>query len=216
MESTRTIGLTMRVVNSNESGELRDAVAHDWFEYFKKFPEFNFVLLPNIGDLILETLQSNNFDGFILSGGNDLGEVLIRDHTEKLILDYALKFQKPVLGVCRGAQMIQSYFSGSLARIPDRKHIKANHRVKLVVDILSEKNPHSFLNVNSYHDYGILADYLCSEFTLLALSEDEKYVEAFYNGKKRLLAVMWHPERQNQDQDYVDQIFRIFFKLEVK
>ena len=51
-------------------------------------------------------LRSLKPHAIVLSGGNDIGEFKERDLTEHRMLDYALDLRLPVLGVCRGMQMI--------------------------------------------------------------------------------------------------------------
>src|SRR5690606_27827864 len=78
-------------------------------------------------DVCMELLEE--MDGFIFQGGNDLapqsyGEEPIlagrwmgdayRDQYELKIMDYAVKAGKPVFGICRGLQLMNVYFGGSL------------------------------------------------------------------------------------------------------
>ncbi|WP_350453943.1 gamma-glutamyl-gamma-aminobutyrate hydrolase family protein [Slackia heliotrinireducens] len=68
-------------------------------------------------------------DGFVLSGGHDidparyggdassdkLGELTpMRDAVEYLVLSYAYKYDVPTLGICRGMQMMNVFFGGTL------------------------------------------------------------------------------------------------------
>ncbi len=82
------------------------------------------VLIPDLEKEILKDLLEE-MDGFVLQGGNDLapqtyGEEAIldgkwkgdsyRDHYELRILDFAVKSDKPVLGICRGAPIDECLF----------------------------------------------------------------------------------------------------------
>ena len=67
-------------------------------------------------------------DGFLLTGGHDVspsvyGEDRLpvcgvsceaRDRMERLVLDYALRNDKPVLGICRGLQLLNALLGGTL------------------------------------------------------------------------------------------------------
>ena len=69
------------------------------------------------------SINSLNFDGVILTGGNDLYSIkkkkenLIRDKFELKLLKFAIKKSIPILAVCRGFQFINNFFGGSLMSI---------------------------------------------------------------------------------------------------
>ena len=51
-------------------------------------------------------MSSLKINGIILSGGNNIGDVKERDITETYLLKYAETNEIPVLGICRGMQML--------------------------------------------------------------------------------------------------------------
>ena len=84
-------------------------------------------------------------DGLILSGGNTLadyadmndkteGVSIERDNYEKALLKVALSTNTPVLGVCRGLQVINVFYQGQLKKI--KGHAGTKH--PLVQEILIE------------------------------------------------------------------------------
>ena len=55
-------------------------------------------------------------DGFIFSGGNDIGEMDLRDKSEHT-LNYAEKNKMPVLGICRGMQLMAVWAGADLIKV---------------------------------------------------------------------------------------------------
>lgn len=120
-------------------------------------------------------------DAVLLSGGNDIGEAPERDDTERCLLAYAKERFLPVLGICRGMQML-SVWAGSALQ-PVAGHIGTRHR--LLGELTGE--------VNSFHQFA-LAD--CPPgFTVTAKSEDGN-IEAIRHETLPWEGWMWHPERE--------------------
>ena len=114
-----------------------DFVDHYWINYFEK-KNYVFYQLPNskkISEKILRTI--NNIDLIILPGGND---VIKKDKytktrllVEKNTISYGLKKNIPILGVCRGMQVINNFFGGKIHRI--NGHMKKNHDIYMIFRI---------------------------------------------------------------------------------
>ena len=133
-------------------------------------------------------------DGFVLSGGNDIGSIFERDNLEMAILEYSSEHQLPLLGICRGMQIINDFQGGSHKRIGG--HVATKHHVK---GKLTENQDRQ---VNSFHEYAITLSTLGSDLEVLAICTDG-VVEAIGHQKKPWLGIMWHPERNEEfaDQD---------------
>ncbi len=120
--------------------------------------------------------------GFVLSGGNDIGQRLDRDLTECRLLDYARLLQLPVLGICRGMQLM-AHWAGTCLR-PVQGHVRTRHH--LSGKITGE--------ANSYHGMSLVT---CPEgFEVLARSEDGE-IEAIRHHSLPWEGWMWHPERED-------------------
>ena len=127
-------------------------------------------------------------DAVLLSGGNDIGEATERDNTERRLLAYAKKRVLPVLGICRGMQMMAVWAGGSLA--PVSGHVRTRHHLQ-VADGSGEWPG----EVNSFHNLA-LAD--CPpEFVVTARAEDGA-IEAMRHETLPWEGWMWHPEREPQ------------------
>ena len=131
-------------------------------------------------------------DAIILSGGNDIGQAAARDTLETQLLDYAKAKQLPVLGVCRGMQMLNHYLGGSLVTVSG--HIATRH--SLDGEWAKE---YGYQQVNSYHNQAITGATLAPGLEVLASSPDG-VIEAVQCSDLPWLGIMWHPERKTEFQ----------------
>ncbi len=160
-------------------------------------------------------------DGLVLEGGSDMwpgsyGEAplkpewagdRIRDEYEIALLRAFVDVGKPVLGVCRGLQVINVAFGGSLYQdIATQKPGAQTHRDAALYD----QNFHAIdlvagttlarlypgvrrAIVNSVHHQSVQR--LASDFVVEAVAADDELIEAFrWTGPSYIAAVQWHPE----------------------
>lgn len=151
---------------------------------FLPIPVPNNLLYDEIGgkkDIFKKWISTISPNAIILSGGNDVGSCNKRDMIEKSLLDYAEHNKLPVLGICRGMQMMAVRAGGKLHSASN--HVKTRHRLV----------GHMTHEVNSYHKY-ILSS--CpSEYNVLARSSAGE-IEAIRHKQLPWEGWMWHPERE--------------------
>lgn len=156
------------------------------------FFELGFLPIPLCSELCnadgyIEALEP---DAILISGGNDIGEQPKRDILEARLLDYAKVYQIPVIGICRGTQIINQYCGGS--QVPVIGHVAKNH---VLLGGWAVEN--GYREVNSYHNFGITNDTIAKSLNVLAYTKDG-VVEALEHESLPWLGIMWHPERERK------------------
>lgn len=198
-------GITMRVTYPAEYDEPRDSIARDWSDFMLcNFPDANFLFIPNIGKNVIDYIKEWNIDVLILSGGDNLGKTLDRDNTENILLEYALKVEIPIISVCRGLQLVHTYFGGEIEY--GGEEFELIHKAKNH-NIITETG---IVNVNSYHTNRIDENSVHEDFEIFARCEIDDSIEGLR--KRNILAVMWHPERKNLNTEYNKLLIENFLK----
>ena len=169
-------------------------------------------------------------DGLLLPGGGDMdpkiygqaripacGEPnLLRDAAEPLLLRAFLAADKPVLGICRGIQVMNAVLGGDLYQdikpfehLPHNDHWAKVHTVTVRRGtLLSRILGQDTVLVNSQHHQAV--DRVAPGFTLAALSEDG-IVEAIEKPDARFcLGVQWHPEWLSDADPAMQDLFDAF------
>jgi putative glutamine amidotransferase len=167
----------------------------------------------------------DRLDGLLLSGGADLeparfgagsvhpetyGVSPERDEFELRLTSEALRCATPVLGVCRGIQVLNVALGGSLIQdipsehptatpVQHRQHIDgipANQPGHLVTiapcSLLDEGIGDTVLPVNSFHHQAI--DRLAPDLTAIAHAGDGTIEAVVMPERRFVLGVQWHPE----------------------
>jgi putative glutamine amidotransferase len=158
----------------------------------------------------------SSFDGLVLSGGVDINPKLYsktvhksvkrvepkRDSMELKLLELAMKKSIPTLGICRGMQLINIFFGGSLIQdINDNLNLLYPHSNTFFpikrINILKNTNLYNILGkstiyVNAIHHQTI--DSLGESLKVNSLDRN-KIIEGFESSNKNfLIGVQWHPE----------------------
>ena len=204
----KKIGISLRVEKIEKFNEKRDTISHDWINFLQKLDYFP-VLIPNNLTDVEDYISELKLNGIILSGGDNIGEFPERDQTENKILEYAIKNSIPVLGVCRGMQLINTFFNGTISENSNSGHVGKPHNIDIMNPSLVNLFGHDKLEVNSFHNNLIKKDDIGDELDVYALSEKDFTIEGCFHKKYPIIGVMWHPER-DQQKKHQSQIIDIF------
>jgi N5-(cytidine 5'-diphosphoramidyl)-L-glutamine hydrolase len=166
--------------------EVREALDVRWGRLLW---ELGFLPLPLTAGVTDHASYINEIapDGFLLTGGPNLGVWPARDALERAALEYSIDNNLPVLGVCRGMQFINNFQGGSLR--PMVGHTATRHEVS---GPLMSNGPRS---VNSYHDLVMQDLDLGDDIEAVAWTQDG-FIEALRHSARPWLGIMWHPERE--------------------
>ena len=195
------------------------------------------ILIPYIENADNLKKLINLCDGIFFTGGVDInpklygcekssqcGKIEIyRDKIEFLAFSIALKLKKPILGVCRGAQLINVALGGTLYQdinseiSTEISHIqvepKTSHSHEIVIKNetpLFELLGKNRIKANSFHHQAIKK--LGKHLKIMA-NADDGIVEAFYmKDEVYLRAYQWHPERLCNIDENNKMIFYDFIK----
>lgn len=213
------IGITGRFYNKNNNGKI----FYINKEFKDIFDKLNITLFPIVSLNNIEEV-CNICDGLILSGSAiDVNPSLYGENNIDLIydgedkLDYALidifsKKNKPILGICRGIQILNVYFGGTLYQdIPNHTLKNSNgeklmHYINIAQDSFLYKCYKDKANVTSTHHQAIKDVAGC--FKVTGISEDNIIEGIEYNN---IIGVQFHPEYMN-DINFFDMYIKEYVK----
>ena len=195
------------------------------------------VILPL--DLTAEDMEQliDSFDGILFTGGPDIhpfffgedtqaqcGNVCLkRDNMEFALLEIAMGHQKPILGICRGAQMLNIALGGDIyqdipsqfpqdfpvAHVQPFKYEIPSHKVEVMPGtLLAAITQAPSINVNSMHHQAVrnvAPGLIASGFAageLIECIENPAY--------PFLIGVQWHPEYLWDQDPAMERLFQMF------
>lgn len=187
--------VSQRLVNHESYGEVRACLDEAWGTFFSEADAFPVPLLTTTR--VKDVWDVMRPAALVLTGGNDLSRFSsdplsrMRDQLETLHLEQAIAREVPVLGICRGAQLMGDYFKSEIE--PVENHVATRHRVAMSSHTAFGSLGAQERVVNSYHAYGVVQ--LGSELREIARADDGT-IEAFEHKRYPMVGIMWHPERE--------------------
>lgn len=178
------------------------------------------VIIPVTDDLATIEAIVGRLDGILLSGGGDMHPRYyneepipengtpdeLRDRYDVALIKSAVEYQLPVLGICRGMQVINTVFGGSLyqdinVQYADKKpmcHSQNEERsvTTQTASVVTDSLLYSIVScntlpINSIHHQAVKR--IADGFRAVAFADDGicEAIESLYYP---ILGVQWHPE----------------------
>lgn len=225
--------LTMAKQNQTQNQNTQIKIAITKTSGSKSYENYrNWILKADSTIIIIDLINQDvnkiesiisEVDGLLLSGGPDIDPIhfdkveerdrcsidLRRDSIEIKAIESAKERKIPILGICRGLQLLNVVFGGSLftdipTDVPNhsnhqQKEGDAIHTIKIQDNtLLKSLVTDSEISVNSNHHQSI--DKLAKDFIISGKSEDGVVEAIEYKNinniqNQWIFAVQWHPER---------------------
>lgn len=183
------------------------------------------------------TIAAEMCDGFLFSGGPDIspfrfGEETIqecgvvipeRDQMEENLFSIAMESDKPILGICRGIQVLNVFLGGTiyqditaqfkstiqLAHSQKSGNAVLSHSVIIEKDtLLSNIISKEYIQVNSFHHQAIKD--MAPSLEVAAISPDSLIEAVYHPDKSFFLGVQWHPEHLYKTNEDAQKLFKAF------
>lgn len=204
------------------------------FYITKKIPELVIkrgafpIMLPGYNDNKYVEQLSNVLSGLILSGGGDVDPALYnesnkgskdlnreRDEFEIKLIRELYNKNKPILAICRGMQVLNVAFGGTLIQHVEGHYQKESREV-LTHEIFIRKGTrlHGILGkdrikVNSFHHQAIKD---VAPFFVVSAVSDDGIIEAIeHTSHKFILGVQFHPEYMHEKEPF-SRLFNYFIE----
>jgi N5-(cytidine 5'-diphosphoramidyl)-L-glutamine hydrolase len=162
------------------------------------------VVLPNVLEVAMALFEDGDVTGLVLTAGNDLaalgGDAPERDAVENALFELAERRGLPVLGICRGMQVIQQRFAVPLR--PVESHVARRQVIRI------DGEPKE---VNSHHRFAAFDSRPPLDVWAIA---DDGVIKAIRHSTRPITGIMWHLERCSPFSPDDVALFREIFSFE--
>ena len=177
------------------------------FEHCVDFRLINFlkkIFLKSTIEIYNFTIK-NNYDLVVFAGGNNsiinTNSDKIRNDINKKIYKFSIKNNIKMLGICHGFHFLAKKNGFKIKK-------KKNHIGNHIVNFEFKKKKFKKI-VNSYHNE-IIENKRKKMINVFGLAEDNT-VEAFHIKDKKILGIMWHPERYKKLKYFDKDLIKKFY-----
>lgn len=226
--------LTME--NGMMPGLDRVYVNHDYIKAVEKAGGIPLMLPPITNEEDIKS-QCDLCDGFIFSGGVDINPIYYEedphiklgatnselDKYQLALCKLIVEKNKPLLGICRGHQILNVALGGTLFQdlnalsyvafnhVQKSKRYEASHKVSLRENSILSEIFGKEIFVNSYHHQSVAK--LGRDLEIIATSNDDIVESIQLKNKKFILGVQWHPEMLLTDSDEMLPLFKKLIEI---
>ena len=238
MSKMPIIGISSSIIVDNSgsfAGYMRAYVNKDYVDAVIRAGGVP-LIIPFSVDKEVIISQAQLIDGLILSGGHDInpynygqepsqkiGEIFPeRDIYEMILLEESKKRDIPILGICRGFQLINVAAGGTLYQdlslIPGNilKHNQVSkptlktHKIQIEENSVISSIFGKETMVNSFHHQAL--DKVADDFRVVARASDGVVEAIEHKTYKFLVAVQWHPEMLAVECEKARELFVRFIE----
>lgn len=189
-------------------------------------------IIPMVYDEEVIKCQLEAVDGLIMSGGHDVNPLLYReepnmklggilpkrDEFDSKLIKFAMESELPILGICRGHQILNVVNGGNLYQdlsLMDGCYIKHNqgalsnvptHTVKTVAGSKVNKILGDETQINSFHH--LCVKDVAPGFIASAYAKDGAIEAIEKTGDHFIMGVQWHPEMLAKNYEKMLNIFK--------
>jgi gamma-glutamyl-gamma-aminobutyrate hydrolase PuuD len=187
------------------------------------------LITPNEGHVDPDTLL-DRVDALLLSGGDDVAPTLYggdpsnavspdlrRDTFEIALIRAALARDMPVLGICRGIQILNVVHGGTIRNLRDEPASAARHGIDYdsliahTIEVVADSKLAAVIGthtrqVNSFHSQSV--DRVGAGLRVVATAEDGVIEAVERSDRDFVIGVQWHPEIQSWTDEEALTLFK--------
>ncbi|MBL4938474.1 gamma-glutamyl-gamma-aminobutyrate hydrolase family protein [Clostridium sp. YIM B02515] len=229
------LGNLLLIENDIFAGSERSYVNNDYIKAVHMAGGVPVIIPPLLDNEIIDK-QISILDGIIISGGYDVNPLLYGDEPREnlgfihpLVDDFTIKaikaavgLNKPILGICKGAQILNVTFGGTLYQdlsympgcfVKHSQNAKpdvATHIIEVEKGSKLYEITEGNTYVNSFH-HQVLKD-IAKDFKVTARAKDGAVEAIEMEDKAFVMAVQWHPEMMAATNEIMRRLFERLIK----